>query len=89
MDLELTVKSVKGNCSAGCRVGQTFIFRDPVVIPVDGSPLCLYALSAMFPYLTAACRQTPADDWINLVSELQCPDSANAVVFMLRRRVSE
>lgn len=84
-DLELTVKSVKGYCSAGCRPGQKFTFSDPVVIPQGDVSLCLYALSAMFPYLTAACRQTPSEDWINSKQELQCPDNDNAVVFTITR----
>lgn len=83
--LELEVTKVKGFCSAGCQVGQRFFFEDPLVIPGEHSPLCLYALSAMFPYLTAACRQTPPEDWINSVVELQCPDSANAVLFSIKR----
>lgn len=89
IDLELEVKSVKGYCSAGLKAGHKFVYRDPLVVPDGGSPLCLYALSAMFPYLTAACRNTPAGDWINSVSELQCPDSANTVVFAIRRKVSD
>ncbi|AGL03397.1 TIGR04076 family protein [Desulfoscipio gibsoniae] len=83
--LELEVQSVKGYCSAGCQVGQKFIFNDPVITPQDNAPLCLYALSAMFPYLTAACRETPADDWINQVKVLQCPDNENTVVFSIKR----
>jgi len=85
MVLELEVKSVKGYCSAGYQVGQKFLFQDPLVVPKDKSPLCLYALSAMFPYLTAACRQTPTEDWINSVMEFQCPDSTNTVVFVVTR----
>lgn len=85
MVLELEVKSVKGHCSAGYQAGQKFLFQDPLVIPKDQAPLCLYALSAMFPNLTAACRQTPAEDWINRKQELQCPDSANTVVFAIKR----
>ncbi|MCL6634579.1 MAG: TIGR04076 family protein [Peptococcaceae bacterium] len=85
MELEVTVKSVKGHCSAGLQAGHRFIFRDPLVVPEGRSPLCLYALSAMFPYITAACRKTPAGDWINSVEELQCPDCANTVVFTIRR----
>lgn len=83
--LEIEVTKVKGFCSAGYQVGQRFLFEDPLVIPQGKSPLCLYALSAMFPYLTAACRQTPPEDWINSVVELQCPDSANAVLFSIKR----
>ncbi len=47
--------------------------------------LCLYALPALLPYLTAYCRQTPDDDWINDKKELQCPDNDNAVIFGLER----
>lgn len=85
MILSIEVKSVKGHCEAGCREGQKIIFQDPVFKPQDNAPLCLYALAAMQPYLTAACRQTPANDWINAVTEFQCPDSANTVVFSLTR----
>lgn len=88
-DLAVTVKSIKGYCYAGLQAGQKFIFRDPVVAPEGNAPLCLYALSSMFPYLTAACRQTPAEDWINAVEELQCPDSKNTVIFSVQRRVSQ
>jgi uncharacterized repeat protein (TIGR04076 family) len=84
-DLELTVESVKGTCSAGYRTGQKLFFNDPLIVPQDNTPLCLYALSAMFPYLSAACRQTPPEDWINSTEELQCPDSANTVVFSIKR----
>ena len=47
--------------------------------------LCMYALPALLPYLTAYCRQTPEDDWINMKKELQCPDNTNAVIFGLER----
>lgn len=85
MKLVLEVKSIKGYCEAGYQAGQKFLFQDPLLMPQDNTPLCLYALSAMFPYLTAACRQTPADDWINEVAELQCPDNSNTVVFTVTR----
>ena len=81
--LEITVTSVKGECYAGCRVGDKFTVEDPVV--KSANPLCLYALSAMMPYLTVAYRQTPPDDWINHVAELQCPDATNTVKFQIRR----
>jgi len=41
--------------------------------------------AALVPYLTAYCRKTPEDDWINMIQELQCPDSTNSVVFSLER----
>jgi uncharacterized repeat protein (TIGR04076 family) len=47
--------------------------------------LCLYARPALLPYLTAYCRETPAEGWINLKRELQCPDNDNAVIFGIER----
>ena len=84
--VEVQVKSVKGECAAGYKAGDTFTVADPVVTPQNNCPLCIYALSALFPYLTAAYRQTAADDWINQVVELQCPDNVNEVIFTLTRR---
>jgi len=85
-DVRCTVKSVKGFCSAGYKVGDHFFIRDGLMIEA-GEPkgLCMYALPAFLPYLTAYCRETPADDWINMKKELQCPDNDNAVIFTLER----
>jgi uncharacterized repeat protein (TIGR04076 family) len=84
--IKLTVKSVKGNCAAGYKAGDFFTIEDGVMI-VPGEPdgLCMYALPALLPYLTAYCRDTPPEDWINFKQELQCPDNTNAVIFGLER----
>ncbi len=85
-DVKVTVKSGQGECAAGCKQGGYFTIKEGGVIEQDTSDgICLYALAAMLPYLTAYCRETPADDWINLIEELQCPDSANTVIFGLER----
>jgi uncharacterized repeat protein (TIGR04076 family) len=85
-DIKCTVKSVKGFCSAGYRVGDYFIIKDGVMIETGNMKgLCMYALPALLPYLTAYCRQTPESDWINMKKELQCPDNTNAVIFGLER----
>jgi len=83
---KLTVKSVKGNCAAGYKVGDYFFIKDGLMIET-GEPkgICMYALPALLPYLSAYCRQTPEDDWINFKQELQCPDNTNAVIFGLER----
>ncbi len=86
VDAKLTVKSVKGFCSAGYKEGDHFFIRNGLMIEA-GEPkgLCMYAVPALVPYLTAHCRKTPADDWINMKTELQCPDNTNAVIFGLER----
>lgn len=85
-DVKLTVKSVKGYCSAGYKEGDHFFIRKGIMIePGKPQGICMYALPALLPYLTAFSRQTPETDWINSVKELQCPDSKNTVVFGLER----
>jgi len=84
--VKVTVKSVKGDCSAGYKEGDFFTIEDGVmIVPQEPKGLCMYALPALLPYLTAYSRETQPDDWINLKKELQCPDNTNAVIFGLER----
>ena len=83
--LKITVKSVNGNCAAGYEVGDYFLVEEPMIIGMRPKGLCMYAIPAFIPYLTAYYRETPSDDWINMKQELQCPDSTNTVVFGLER----
>jgi uncharacterized repeat protein (TIGR04076 family) len=84
--VKCTVQSVQGNCAAGYRVGDSFLVKDAFMIEaVQPKAMCLHALAAMTPYLTAYARHTDQADWINLKKELQCPDNSNAVIFRLER----
>ena len=85
-DVKCTVKSIKGECPVGYKVGDHFFIKGTALLEA-GEPktICLHALTAMTPYLTAYCRKTDEEDWINSIRELQCPDSANSVVFALER----
>ena len=83
--IEIKVQSVKGFCSAGYRQGDTLIYCEPNITPIDAKPICIYALSGLIPYLSAFGKKTNDEDWINGLHELQCPDSANTVVFSLKR----
>jgi len=86
-NVKCTVKSIKGECPEGYKIGDHFFLKDAGLIEA-GEPktICLHALSAMIPYLTAYCRKTDEGDWINTIQELQCPDSTNSVVFALERQ---
>lgn len=84
--IKVTVKSIKKDCSAGCKVGDVFYYDDGSISVEDASTkLCAYGLSAIHPYLAAFCRQTPQKDWINSLEELQCPDAVNCVTYQLER----
>lgn len=85
MKIEIKVKSIKGFCAAGYREGNILLYSEPNITSCEGSPVCIYALSGLLPYLTAFGRKVDAEDWINQLSELQCPDSANTVIFSLKR----
>ncbi len=85
-DVKCTVKTVKGYCSAGYQPGDSFYLKRGVMIePEQPEGICVYALAGMIPYLTAYCRMTPREDWINKKEELQCPDNDNAVIFEIER----
>lgn len=83
--VKVTVTSVKGNCAAGYKVGDHFFVEDPMIVPEKPKAMCIYAIPAFIPYLTAYCRETAQTDWINFKQELQCPDSTNTVIFALER----
>jgi uncharacterized repeat protein (TIGR04076 family) len=82
---ELTVTQVKRSCGAGYKLGDKLINQGSLISAQDGKPMCLYALSALTPYLTSLGRETPESDWINHISQLQCPDPKNTVVFSIER----
>jgi uncharacterized repeat protein (TIGR04076 family) len=78
--LKIVVENVKGECYAGYERGEVIEVDDPIV----KGKICIYALSALIPYLTAACRASPSD-WINSVEVLQCADPKNTVTFRIIR----
>ena len=81
----LTVKSVAGYCSAGHKVGESFITDGVTIKGEQGQGICIFAVPSLTPYIAAYCRETPESDWINQLSELQCPDSSNTVKFSIER----
>ncbi len=82
----MEVKEVKGECAAGYKVGDKLVIEEPSIISSESSNVCLYALGALLPYLTALYRDTPEEDWINQIDELQCPDPINTVKFRILRQ---
>lgn len=84
--VKCTVQSVKGFCSAGYKVGDTFYVKQAFIVEAkEPKTICLHALSAMTPYLTAYGRHTDEEDWINRKKAFQCPDNTNSVVFSVER----
>jgi len=82
----LTVKESRGNCPY-YKVGDKITFEEPEIIKEESGRLCLYALLSVAPYLTALCRDTPREDWINRKEIIQCPDADRPVIFKVERRL--
>ena len=83
--IKITIDSIKGECAAGCKVGDAFYYQDGCITVEDASvPLCAYAICAITPYLSGFWR-SKEDDWMSSLSELQCPDPINAAVFRLEK----
>ncbi len=84
--VKLTVESVKGECAAGYKEGDVIAYEEPCLSAAgNGGKICLYALSAFLPYLSAYGRETASDDWVNSLFQLQCPDAKNTVTFAVER----
>jgi uncharacterized repeat protein (TIGR04076 family) len=80
----LKVKESKGNCPY-YKVGDKITFEEPEIIKEESIDY-VYALLALAPYLTALCRDTPSEDWINHKRTIQCPDSDRPVIFEVERK---
>jgi uncharacterized repeat protein (TIGR04076 family) len=80
----LTVKESRGNCPY-YKVGDKITFEEPEIVKEKSGRLCLYALLSLAPYLTALCRDTPEEDWINYKETIQCPDADRPVIFKVER----
>lgn len=80
--IEATVKSVRGSCGSGHRVGDKIVFDG---ISVKGQ-MCLSALVHLLPIIHAFAwgAEFPWDEDQD-VSVWSCPDSENLVTFELRR----
>jgi uncharacterized repeat protein (TIGR04076 family) len=80
--IEVTVKSQKGKCGFGHKVGDKIVFNGRTV---EG-PICLSALSALMPDIYAM-RFGAEFPWNKEkdVSHCPCPDHENPVVFEIRR----
>ncbi len=79
--LKLVVEEVKGVCHAGYERGDVIEIEEPLA----KGKICIYAFSALIPYITPAYRNTPPEDWINQIEFLQCPDPENTVRFIIVR----
>jgi uncharacterized repeat protein (TIGR04076 family) len=76
-----TVLSVKGDCSAGHRAGETF-----EISCHDPAGLCGYFYHSIFPSLQCFQFGGAMPWWQGDTIEVSCPDSDNLVIIRLERK---
>jgi uncharacterized repeat protein (TIGR04076 family) len=81
----LEVIQVPEQCAADYKVGDKIVIEDPKIMLKESTNVCLYALSALIPYLIPLTRELPKDDWMNQITELNCSDPHNSVKFKVTR----
>ncbi len=81
-DVEVTVKSIKGTCDFGCKVGDKVYFDGR---KIKGN-ICYSALMAILPKVYAM-RYGAEFPWTKNKDVIQnvCPDPANPVLFEIKR----
>ncbi len=84
-DVQVEVISVKGECSAGHKVGERFLIGDHTP-----AGLCTFAYSSLNPFITTL-RFGGSFPWSEDpgVCRPGCPDADNVVVFELKRKAAE
>jgi len=81
----LEVIQISEKCAAGYKIGDKIVIEDPKIVLKESTNVCLYALSALMPYLISLTRELPKDDWMNKITELDCSDPHNPVKFKVTR----
>jgi uncharacterized repeat protein (TIGR04076 family) len=82
-DLKVTVERIRGHCTCGMKVGDSFKLYGGKLALEEGSSFCLYALQAAIPLLPAKQRKNRASDWIETDERVVCPDPECGVVLRI------
>ena len=85
-DLRVTVDRVEGRSACGLQPGDYFdlVASNELRLP-DGKHFCIYALAATLPLLAAKQRQHPPGDWIEVDTEVCCPDPEERLIMRIER----
>jgi uncharacterized repeat protein (TIGR04076 family) len=85
-DLRVTVDRIEGRSACGLQPGDYFdlVASNELRLP-DGKHFCIYALAATLPLLAAKQRQHPPGDWIEVDTEVCCPDPEERLIMRIER----
>jgi uncharacterized repeat protein (TIGR04076 family) len=84
-NLKVVVHEVGGKCTSGMKPGDYFMLRSGRLYIPANRHFCLYALQAVFPFLSAKQRPLEKGDWLNRANWIMCPDPAGNVIMRVDR----
>lgn len=80
--LRVTVDEIKGFCDLPVKVGDYFEVDGARLIVPPQQSVCIWALQALIPFLTAKQRKTAEEnDWVPTTSKITCPDPNGMVIY--------
>ena len=85
-DLRVVVDRIEGRSVCGLRVGDYFELTSSRVRIPHGKHFCMYAMAAVLPLLPAKQRRLPAGDWMEVDTEVACPDADERLVMRIERK---
>ncbi len=85
-DLQVSVEEIRGICTCGHRVGDTFELRGgQLSLPGPNASFCVYALQSTLPLLPAKQRPLQPADWMQTDTRVICPDPLCGVIMRVDR----
>ena len=86
-DLRITVEGIRGTCTCGHQVGDSFELRGgQLSLPGPNRSFCVYALQSTLPLLPAKQRPLQPADWMHTDTSVVCPDPLWGLVMRIERR---
>ncbi|HDH03316.1 MAG TPA: TIGR04076 family protein [Actinobacteria bacterium] len=86
-DLRIVVDRIEGRSVCGLAVGDYFEVTESSRLRMpEGKHFCMYALAAVLPLLPAKQRRLPAGDWLEIDTEVACPDPEERLIMRIERR---
>jgi uncharacterized repeat protein (TIGR04076 family) len=84
-DLQVVVEEIRGTCSCGHAVGDSFELKGGKLSLPAGQSFCVYALQSTLPLLPAKQRPLQPADWMHTDTRVICPDPLCGVILRIDR----
>ncbi len=84
-DLTVVVEEIRGTCTCGHTVGDSFDLHGGQLSLPAGQSFCVYALQSTLPLLPAKQRPLQPTDWMSTDTRVICPDPLCGVVMRIDR----